>query len=125
MRPRSSRATGLVQDLEPRECDVVLTQDHEYYVWKGTCIAVRERASGRFIRQASAMGVASVHRGRVPRSSAFHHDVSMLDLPRSGEWLCLERNGVLHYVGPVLGCERRRVPQRRIVASTLRRPLSD
>jgi len=46
-------------------------------------------------------------------------------LPRIGEWLCLERGGALHYVGPVLGCERRRMPSRRIVSGVMRRARLD
>jgi hypothetical protein len=95
--------------VEP-ECDVVLTRDHEYFVLKGVCIAVRERASGRFVRQDLSIGVASIHPREVVRG-----------MPRTGEWLCLERGGTLHYVGTVLGCERRRSPSRRIVAPVLRR----
>jgi hypothetical protein len=124
VRPEGSRAQGL-RDDQPKECDVIVTEENEYYVWRGNCIAVRARASGRFIRQDNRMGIASLHRGQVPRASTMHCDSSLQALPRVGEWLCLERAGVLHCVGRVLGCERRRAPQRRILASTLRRSLSD
>jgi hypothetical protein len=60
------------------------------------------------------------------------HDAVALDLrekvrnlPRVGEWLCLERGGALHYVGPVLGCERRRMPSRRIVSGVMRKARLD
>jgi len=98
--------------IEP-DCDVVLTRDHEYFVLQGLCVAVRERASGRFVRQDLANGVASLHRGQA--------NELVRNVPRIGEWLCLERGGVLHYVGPVIGCERRRLPSHRIVAPVLRR----
>jgi hypothetical protein len=125
VRHGGSQSAGSQLDHEPKECDVIVTKDHDYYVWKGSCIAVRSRASGRFVRQDHGMGIASLHRGRAPRSSTMSRDTTMQELPRAGEWLCLERGGVLHYVGPVLGCEKRRAPQRRIVASALRRALAD
>lgn len=87
------------------ECDVVLTRDHEYYVLNGICIAVRERSSGRYLREDRSIGTAD----------------KMRSLPRIGEWLCLERAGVLHYEGPVLGRERRAMPSPRIVSGVLRR----
>jgi len=119
--------------LDQAECDVVLTRDHEYYVLNGICIAVRERASGRYVRQDLSIGVASLHRGNVPRGVRMpEHDAAALDLrekvrgmPRIGEWLCLERGGALHYVGPVLGCERRRMPSRRIVSGVMRKARLD
>lgn len=118
--------------LEQPECDVVLTRDHEYYVLRGVCIAVRERTSGRYVRQNLATGVASIHKGRVPQHVRLPLDVTSLEmrervrsLPRVGEWLCLERGGALHYVGPVIGCERRRMPSRRIVSQVLRRARLD
>lgn len=115
--------------LDQPECDVVLTRDHEYYVLKGICIAVRERTSGRYVRQDLSIGVASLHHGPIPRGvrmaglDALGFDVNerLGSLPRIGEWLCLERGGALHYVGPVLGCERRRMPSRRIVSGVMRR----
>jgi hypothetical protein len=110
----------------------VLTRDHEYYVLRGICIAVRERASGRYVRQDLRIGVASIHRGDVPRHVRLPLDATHFDmrervrtLPRAGEWLCLERGGALHYVGPVIGCEKRRMPSRRIVSEVLRRARLD
>src|SRR5689334_11914554 len=108
--------------FDPPECDVVLTRDHEYFVLQGICIAVRDRASGRYARQDPAMGVASLRRGPVhprvqmPASGGADERDRVRSLPRIGEWLCLERGGTLHYVGPVIGCERRRLPSRRIVS---------
>jgi len=119
--------------LDQPECDVVLTRDHEYYVLNGICIAVRERTSGRYVRQDLSTGVASLHRGEIPRGVRMaQRDAVGVDLhervrslPRIGEWLCLERGGALHYVGPVLGCERRRMPSRRIVSGVMRRARLD
>jgi hypothetical protein len=114
--------------LDAPECDVVLTRDHEYYVHSGICIAVRERSSGRYIRQDHSLGVASIRRGILPSSESPPARAAQLDarekvrsMPRVGEWLCLERGGTLHYVGPVIGCERRRMPSRRIVSGVMRR----
>jgi hypothetical protein len=114
--------------LEQPECDVVLTRDHEYYVLRGICIAVRERVSGRYVRQDVSVGVASVHHGDIPRGvrmpaprEGFDVRERVRSMPRIGEWLCLERGGALHYVGPVIGCERRRMPSRRIVSAVIRR----
>lgn len=114
--------------LDAPECDVVLTRDHEYYVHAGICIAVRERSSGRYVRQDLSIGIASIRRGFIPTNEALSTDPAQLDarekvrsLPRIGEWLCLERGGALHYVGPVIGCERRRMPSRRIVSGVMRR----
>lgn len=118
--------------LEQAECDVVLTRDHEYYVLRGVCVAVRERVSGRYVRQDLRIGVASIHRGQVPQHVRLPLDSMRLDmrerirtLPRAGEWLCLERGGALHYVGPVIGCEKRRMPSRRIVSEVMRRARLD
>lgn len=118
--------------FDQAECDVVLTHDHEYYVLRGVCIAVRERTSGRYVRQDLRIGVASIHRGAVPQQVRLPIDSLRLDmrervrtLPRAGEWLCLERGGALHYVGPVIRCEKRRMPSRRIVSQVLRRARLD
>jgi hypothetical protein len=118
--------------LEQPECDVVLTIDHEYYVLRGVCIAVRERSSGRYVRQNLTIGIASIHTGQLPQHVRLPLDVKDLEirervrsLPRTGEWLCLERGGALHYVGPVTGCERRRMPSRRIVSQVMRRARLD
>lgn len=106
---------------ESAECDVVVTREHEYFVLRGVCIAVRERSSGRFVRQDLSSGVASLHR----RTAAHDACETVRNMPRIGEWLCLERGGTVHYVGPVLGCERRRLPSRRIVEPVLRRARLD
>lgn len=127
-----SPATAALGFDQP-ECDVVLTRIHEYYVLNGICIAVRDRATGRYVRQDLSIGVASLHRGAIPNGvrlptidsdDADQHEL-VRDLPRAGEWLCLERGGALHYVGPVLGCERRRMPSRRIVSGVIRKARLD
>lgn len=117
---------------EQAECDVVVTRDHEYFVLSGVCVAVRERSSGRFVRQDLSSGVASLHRGYIVpdantagRSGDSKVGETVRNMPRIGEWLCLERGGTVHYVGPVLGCERRRLPARRIVEPVLRRARLD
>jgi hypothetical protein len=107
---------------ESAECDVVVTREHEYFVLRGVCIAVRERSSGRFVRQDLSSGVASLHSGGAAPERASE---TVRNMPRIGEWLCLERGGTVHYVGPVLGCERRRLPSRRIVEPVLRRARLD
>jgi len=114
------------------ECDVVVTRDHEYFVLSGVCVAVRERSSGRFVRQDLSSGVASLHRGSIAphangsgRTSPSKVGETVRNMPRIGEWLCLERGGTVHYVGPVLGCERRRLPSRRIVEPVLRKARLD
>ena len=96
------------------ECDVVVTWEHEYFVLKGVCVAVRERCSGRFVRQDLSTGVVSIQARETVRG-----------MPRAGEWLCLERGGALSYVGPVIACERRQMPAPRIVAPVIRRAKLD
>jgi len=132
-----SRAVAAVPPVvrvahEQAECDVVITRDHEYFVLSGICVAVRERHSGRFVRQDLSSGVASLHRGYVAphatasaRSGESKIGETVRNMPRIGEWLCLERGGTVHYVGPVLGCERRRLPSPRIIQPVLRRARLD
>lgn len=117
---------------EQAECDVVITRQHEYFVLSGVCIAVRERISGRFVRQDLSSGVASLHRGYITphateggRSGELEAGENARSLPRIGEWLCLERGGTVHYLGPVVGCARRRLPSPRIVEPVLRRARLD
>ena len=121
--------------LDDRTCDVVLTREHEYFVLNGVCIAVRERSTGRYVRQDLSIGVASLHTGRIPPHVKGAPRLAIRELlsaretvrnmPRVGEWLCLERGGALHYIGPVVGCERRCMPSRRIVEPVLRKAKLD